>query len=153
MYWKSRDLKLFCRSAQCCRFLVCVTCSVACCASCWYQNQSKNWHSWLQGREDFWHQIMSSVLSWPPAIQTLPCRCISAFTFQWQQPPNPRTGTSAPNLTRLLKKSVWVPSQLIPESQCRAAVPPCALNAEDCSEIKSWFEWEGQESGSLEIPS
>lgn len=100
MYWKSWDLNLFGKSAQCCRFLICVTCSVACCASCWYQYQSKNWHSWSQGREDFWHQIMSSVLSWPPAIQTLPCRCISAFTFQWQQPPNPGTGTSAQNLTR-----------------------------------------------------
>lgn len=29
---------------------------------------------------DFWHHIMSSVLSWPPAIQTLPCQCICLVT-------------------------------------------------------------------------
>jgi len=45
---------------------------------------------------------------------------------------------------QMLKKSVWVPPQLSPASQHRTPVPPCLLNAEDCSEIKSWFEWEGQ---------
>lgn len=79
--------KLLCKTAQCCSFLVCVTQSVAhfgsCCSSCWCQKQLKNWHRRLQGRGGFWHCITSSVLSWPPAIRTLPCHCISLFTFEW----------------------------------------------------------------------
>lgn len=45
---------------------------------------------------------------------------------------------------QMLKKSVWVTSQLIPESQWTTPIPPCFLNAEGWSEIKSWFEWKGQ---------
>lgn len=138
----------FIKLSQCCRFLVCVTGSVAhcgsCCSSCRCQKQLKKWHKWLQGRGGFWHCIMSSVLSWPPATRTLPCQCISLFTFEWQQPPNPETERSTQNLTRCSRNQCGSHHSWFLSHSVELPIPRSLPNAEDCPEIKSWLEWEEQ---------
>lgn len=86
----------------------------------------KRWHRRLQDRGNFRHWIISSVLSWLPAIlfhgSALACSLPSGTS------PNSRDGEKYPKSYQTFFQSVWLSSQLISESHCRNQIPPCLPN-------------------------